>query len=249
LQIAPTQAQAAARPGSKQAGRKAYWAGIRFLLFGRAVPAALFGAMTWIQFVKLTGSLRNLPPSPTMSLVTSHIVSPALYTAFCSIPVVLYLTRPRPKARDARRVAWMAAFAGTTVQLLVGTLLGSGPMLFNPPRALSEMGVALAVIAVTGAVWSLGTLRRSLSVIPEARRLVTRGPYRLVRHPLYLFEILAALAVLLGEPGAIATGTFAVLVALQVTRARMEENLLAATFPEYSTFRRSTRYRLIPRVW
>jgi protein-S-isoprenylcysteine O-methyltransferase Ste14 len=247
VQVAATPARATARRAT--GGREAYWAGVRFLLFGRAVPAALFGLMGWIQLSKLITSLQALPPSPSASTLASSILSPALYTAFCSIPVVLYLTRPRPKATDGRMVARLAGFAGTTVQLLVGTLLGSGPLLFDPPRAAIESGVALAVVAVAGAVWSLGTLRRSLSVIPEARRLVTKGPYRLVRHPLYLFEILAALAVLIGTPGAIATATFAALVALQVVRARMEEGLLGATFAEYADYARRTRHRIVPRVW
>jgi len=247
MQIASTPARPRLRGEAR--GRQDYWAGVRFLLFGRAVPAALFGVMGWIQLNKLVTSVQGLPPQPNVSLVASRIIAPALYTAFCSIPVVLYLTRPRPKARDGRMVARLAGFAGTTVQLLVGTLLGSGPLLFTPPRAVAEAGVTLAVIAVGGELWALGTLRRSLSVIPEARRLVTAGPYRLVRHPLYLFEILAALAVLLGAPGAIATATFCVLVALQIVRAGMEEGLLGATFAEYAEYAQRTRHRLLPRVW
>lgn len=229
--------------------RQSYWDGLRFLLFGRAVPAALFGVMGWIQLNKLMTSVHALPASPDVSVVASRVVSPALYTVFCCIPVVLYLARPRPRARDGRLVARAAAFAGTTVQLLVGTLLGTGPLLFTPAKPLSDAGIALAVIAVAGAVWSLGTLRRSLSVIPEARRLVTTGPYRLVRHPLYLFELTASLAVLLGGPGAIATATLAVLVALQVVRARFEEGLLSASFAEYAAYRARTRYRIVPFVW
>jgi len=235
--------------GARRQPQETYWAGLRFLLFGRAVPAGLFGLMGWVQLNKLVNSLQTLPPSPDVSCVAGRVVSPALYTAFCSIPVVLYLTRPRPKARDGRMVVRLTAFAGTTVQLLVGTLLGAGPLLFKPPRQLGDVGVGVAVIAVTGAVWSLGTLRRSLSVIPEARRLVTNGPYRLVRHPLYLFEILAALAVLAGTPGAIATATFVVLVALQMIRARLEEGLLGSAFEEYAGYAARVRYRLIPRVW
>jgi protein-S-isoprenylcysteine O-methyltransferase Ste14 len=233
---------------ARRQSRAVYWAGIRFLLFGRTVPAALFGLMGWIQFNKLIGAIQTLPAAPTAGRVAGTIVSPALYTAFCSIPVVLYLTRPRPRARDGRLVARTAAFAGTTMQLLVGAFIGAGPLLFSPPQLMSDASSLLAVVAFAGAVWSLGTLRRSLSVIPEARRLVTGGPYRLVRHPLYLFEILAGLAVLMGAPGWIALGSYAAFVALQVTRSRLEERLLGATFPGYHEYAQRTR-RLIPFVW
>jgi protein-S-isoprenylcysteine O-methyltransferase Ste14 len=233
---------------ARRQGRAAYWAGIRFLLFGRTVPATLFGVMGWIQLNKLILAIQTLPASPTAGRVAGTIVSPALYTAFCSIPVLLYLTRPRPRARDGRLVARTAAFAGTTMQLLVGAFIGAGPLIFSPPQLMSDASSVLAVVAFTGAVWALGTLRRSLSVIPEARRLVTGGPYRLVRHPLYLFEILAGLAVLLGAPGWIAMGSYVAFVALQVTRSRLEERLLDSTFPGYDDYARRTR-RLIPFVW
>jgi protein-S-isoprenylcysteine O-methyltransferase Ste14 len=228
--------------------RALYWSGIRFLLFGRTVPAALFGLMGWLQLQRLFTAIQALPPHPGVATLAGKVVSPALYTAFCSIPVAIYLTRPRPKSRDGRLIARFAAFGGTTMQLFVGAFVGAGPLLFTPPQALADAGALLAVVAFTGAVWSLMTLRRSLSVIPEARRLVTKGPYRLVRHPLYLFEILAGLALLLGTPGSVATASFVVFVALQVTRSRFEERLLAATFPDYSGYARSTD-RLVPFVW
>ncbi|HEV7679266.1 MAG TPA: isoprenylcysteine carboxylmethyltransferase family protein [Candidatus Dormibacteraeota bacterium] len=249
MQVAAGTPQAVASGrAARRESRAAYWAGIRFLLFGRTVPAALFGLMGWIQLNKLILAIQTVPASPTLGRVAGTIVSPALYTAFCSIPVVLYLTRPRPRARDGRLVARMAAFSGTTMQLLVGAFIGAGPLIFSPPPLMSDASSVLAVVAFTGAVWGLGTLRRSLSVMPEARRLVTGGPYRFVRHPLYLFEILAGLAILLGAPGWIAAGSYAAFVALQIVRARLEERLLGATFPDYDEYARRTR-RLIPLVW
>ena len=50
-------------------------------------------------------------------------------------------------------------------------------------------------------VWGLAYLRRSFSIIPEARRLVTGGPYRLSRHPVYLGEIATAIGVNLATAG------------------------------------------------
>jgi protein-S-isoprenylcysteine O-methyltransferase Ste14 len=228
--------------------RAAYWAGIRFLLFGRTVPAALFGVMGWLQLQRLVSAIHALPPQPGIATLAGKVVATALYTAFCSIPVALYLTRPRPQARDGSILARTAAFGGTTMQLFVGAFVGAGPLVFTPPQALADAGALLAVVAFSGAVWALMTLRRSLSVIPEARRLVTAGPYRLVRHPLYLFEILAGLALLLGTPGSIAVASFVVFVGLQVTRSRLEERLLGATFAAYDDYARRTD-RLIPFVW
>lgn len=224
-----------------------YWANMRFHVFGRAVPGTLFGFMGWLQLQHLVSAVRVAQVSLTASSV-ARVVAPALYVLFCGIPTVLYLTRPRPNARDGRFVARAAAFTGTLMQLVVGAFLGAGPTLLVLPAAFSTVGVALSIVALSGALWSLAYLRRSLSIIPEARRLTTGGPYRLVRHPLYFFEVLAAIGVLGTTLGAISVSSFCVFVGMQVTRSRFEERLLAGAFPEYSDYARRTR-RLVPFVW
>jgi protein-S-isoprenylcysteine O-methyltransferase Ste14 len=225
-----------------------YWAGIRFLVFGRAVPGVLFGLMGWLQLSKTITNIQTVHVGEGLGTIGAGVISPMLYTMFCSIPAVLYLTRPMPKARDGRLVARSAAFAGTLMQLVVGAFLGTGPVLYALPPMVGTVSVVMSIVSFTGALWSLAYLRRSLSIIPEARRLATGGPYRIVRHPLYLFEIMAALAVLASGPGAIAVASFLGFVAMQMTRARFEERLLAGAFSEYADYARRTR-RLIPFVW
>jgi protein-S-isoprenylcysteine O-methyltransferase Ste14 len=242
---------AAASPSPRQTRRRfsaEYWAGLRFIAFGRAVPGALFGLMGWIQLSKAITNLQHLEASHNVVDLGGRVLTPLLYTAFCAIPSLLYLTRPRPSARDGRLVARAAAFTGTLMQLLVGTFLGAGPLLVGVPAQVGDAGAAIAVVAFSGAIWSLSYLRRSLSIIPEARRLATDGPYRIVRHPLYLFEIMAALGALATGPGVISITSFVVFVCMQMIRARLEERLLTGAFPEYAAYARRTR-RLIPFVW
>ena len=225
-----------------------YWAGLRWLAFGRAIPAALFGLMGYVQLARVVHALQTMPATASGWTVADKVVSPALYTAFCAIPAVLYLTRPRPKARDGRLVVRTAAFAGTLMQLLVGTFLGAGPVLYALPPMFGSISVVISIVSFTGALWSLAYLRRSLSIIPEARRLTTGGPYAIVRHPLYLFEIMAALGALAAMPGLISALSLVVFVGMQMVRAGYEEQLLASTFSEYADYARRTR-RLIPFVW
>jgi protein-S-isoprenylcysteine O-methyltransferase Ste14 len=225
-----------------------YWAGLRFLAFGRAVPGVLFGLMGWLQLSHVLFTLQNMPAGAGAGTVAERVVSPLLYTAFCTIPAVLYLTRPAPRARDGSLGARFAAFAGTLMQLLVGAFLGTGAVLWVLPAAAGGISVAVSIVAFSGALWSLAYLRRSLSIIPEARRLTTGGPYAIVRHPLYLFEITAAIGALMIGGGVISTASFAVFVGMQMVRARYEEKLLGSAFPEYADYARRTR-RLIPFVW
>ena len=95
------------------------------------------------------------------------------------------------------------------VSALLGTFLCAALVLL--PRA--ELGPALSIastmLIMAGAVLSFVVLRwlgRSFSIQAEARRLVTTGPYRLVRHPLYLCEGIALLGVALQVISPLAIG-------------------------------------------
>ena len=247
--VAP--ATAAARPLTGSPSRRftpEYWDGLRWLAFGRAVPGVLFALMGALQLSRVGGALQTMPAHASAWRFADRVVSPLLYCAFCAIPAVLYLTRPRPKARDGRLMTRVAAFTGTFMQLLVGTFLGAGPVLYGLPLFVGGISVVVSIASFSGALWSLAYLRRNLSIIPEARSLVTGGPYRVVRHPLYLFEIMAALGALAAAPGLISALSMVVFVGMQMVRAGYEERLLASAFPDYADYARRTR-RLIPFVW
>jgi len=74
---------------------------------------------------------------------------------------------------------------------------------------------------------------------------VTAGPYRIVRHPMYLGQLLIAFGApaTLGCRAAFAV-SFAAAIVL-VVRLRMEENLLARTYADYSSYRARSK-RLVP---
>jgi protein-S-isoprenylcysteine O-methyltransferase Ste14 len=218
---------------------------VRFLVFGRSLPAVLFALLGYRVLRTLVdqahAALAHITPLGVVGVLPT-----ALYLLFCAIPVGVYLTRPRPRARDGRLAARAAALAGTTMLLFVGIL--GGPVLFASPAALELVATVLTTIAFAVALWGLLTLQRSLSIIPEARRLVTAGPYRLIRHPLYAAEIIAAVAMVLSHAAVWAIVALGPFVAIQLTRARFEERLLAATFADYADYASQTR-RLIPGVW
>jgi protein-S-isoprenylcysteine O-methyltransferase Ste14 len=83
-------------------------------------------------------------------------------------------------------------------------------------------------------------------IAPADRGLVAHGPYRLVRHPMYLGELVLRLALVSVSPQLfLAAGLFALLAAIQVWRAMCEERIIQG-YPRYAV---QVRYRLIPLVW
>ena len=134
---------------------------------------------------------------------------------------------------------------------LAGVLLLYSLMLL--PRAPADRAWDLAALCVLllghfFCVVALLQLGRSLSIMPEARRLVTAGLYSRIRHPLYLAEAIAALGVLLQFRSIEAMLLVALQFALQLWRMREEEKVLEAAFPEYASYRTRTA-RLIPGVY
>ena len=95
---------------------------------------------------------------------------------------------------------------------------------------------------------SARALGRSLTPFPRPREggeLVTSGPYRLARHPIYGGGILFFLGWALFSAPLALLGV-AALAALWVGKSRLEERLLAARYPDYDGYRRNTPRRFVP---
>lgn len=130
----------------------------------------------------------------------------------------------------------------------VGTFLGVG--ILRLPVAQLDLTMQILAALLTGlgsagaalVLWRLG---KAFSIMPEARRLVTGGPYAYARHPLYAVEcvIIIGTAIQFAQPWA---GLLALaVVALLVIRSHFEEQVLAEAYPEYAAYRARTA-RFIP---
>lgn len=134
---------------------------------------------------------------------------------------------------------------------LLGTFAVLGFGLLPPAPVSAAWHLVAALLFLTGtilAVVVLMRLGRSLTIMPEARRLVTGGPYRFVRHPLYLVEELAAIAGFIEAFSLAAALLFAAQLALQLCRIANEEAVLEAAFPDYARYKATTA-RLLPGLW
>ncbi len=160
---------------------------------------------------------------------------------FVALLAILPVFRLRPIAKSDRILPRLIALVAVCMPPMF-MLLDRAPadLVFN------SVSVVLSLTANVFLVVTVSFLGRSLSVMPEARQLVTSGPYTIVRHPLYLCEILGVVAMLLQYRSLPATALFALIVTLQVARALWEEAVLARAFADFAAYRAHTPF-LIPR--
>jgi Putative protein-S-isoprenylcysteine methyltransferase len=114
--------------------------------------------------------------------------------------------------------------------------------------AWPEVGLVLVTFAAVFSVVCLLTLGKQFGVRPALRGLVIRGPYRVVRHPLYLSYVIAHIGFNL-QVWNVATLSLALLGwGAMVCRIRAEERVLSRdpTWPAYVGL---VRYRLVPGLW
>ena len=84
-------------------------------------------------------------------------------------------------------------------------------------------------------------------IMPEARKLVTAGPYAYVRHPLYAVEIITIIGTAVQFTAPWSWVIALAVVALLWIRSHYEEQVLQAAYPEYGAYRARTA-RFIPGV-
>lgn len=113
-------------------------------------------------------------------------------------------------------------------------------------------GIALVAAGIAIGLWALSANRPgNFNVRPEPRaggRLVTGGPYRLVRHPMYVAVLVFALGCCAGYATPWRWVALAALAAVLRVKAGVEERGMAARHPGYAEYAR-TRKRFVPFVW
>ena len=216
------------------------------LLLGHAVPASFFLVMALAR----TRVLASLVATQTQT--GDRLATAAYYAAFVhkgaaalfmALIAICFVVRSAPlrAARDPRQIA--AALLGSFIL----TAVAMAPETQTSPLVTIVASVIMAAGTLfTGA--ALVCLGRSFSITPEARRLVTGGLYRYVRHPMYLGEMTGNLGLVLQALSPLSIAIFAVFVLLQLKRMDYEESVLRSVFPDYESYRSRTA-RLVPGVY
>jgi len=194
----------------------------RELVFSRLLPALFFSVFLARYLLAVWDGLHSIRQPSDYLFVIQQFLALAYFTML----VVLYSTRLPARGTDHRLAVVFVAFTGTFSAIGAGFLPGGGrhEWLVLPADILATVGLVYAV-------WGLAYLRRSFSIIPEARRLVTGGPYAFSRHPVYLGEIVTAIGVNLATAGWASALAVVYFVICELLRMRWEEGVLARAFP------------------
>jgi protein-S-isoprenylcysteine O-methyltransferase Ste14 len=196
-------------------------------LVARATVIVLFSLMS----VNLLGDF----------LRTGHITG-LLLLASESLVVVLTLVRRRPQFVDRS-----AAGVVTTALSLAGPPLLRAAV--DDPRLVPDTVTAIVSAAGLGVV-ILGkvALGRSFGITPANRGVVMRGPYGLVRHPIYAGYLLTHFAFLAAHPSPWNAAVIVVADGALVLRALIEERVLSAD-EKYQSYCRRVGWHLVPGVF
>jgi len=179
-----------------------------------------------------------LPVGLVLSTV-SHVTT----LVFLAVLVLMFAVRLVPQ-RTAPGFFPSCAAVG-------GTFLSIGMVLLPMQELSSALYLASLLLIISGnvfAVCAVLVLGRSISILPEARRLITWGPYAVVRHPLYIGETVALTGVALQYLSAWALMVLGLQCAIQLQRMKYEERVLLKVFPEYGDYMARTT-RLVPGVY
>jgi protein-S-isoprenylcysteine O-methyltransferase Ste14 len=202
-----------------------------------------YGVALVVRIPELKQQIVNADWSSLDVVTVSNLASRLVSLIFITALLALMVLRHTPRARTSGLLPRITAVAGT--------YLGVGIALLPPANltpSLSFVAILLILFGFGFALFSVLNLGRSLSLLPEARRLVTRGPYALIRHPLYLGEAIALAGLTLQFLSPLALILFAAQCACQIARMVNEERVLASTFPEYEEYKASTA-RILPYIY
>ena len=167
-----------------------------------------------------------------------------IYVLQHAVVLGIALTRPTPTVRDysiASSIAVIVAYAYPYAQVIY--------LRWSPGYVASPgVGLALVIFAAGLSLVTLLTLGRWFGVRPAVRGLATSGPYRFVRHPMYLSYILADVGYNLEEWNFVTLLLVLVGWAALVYRIHAEERVLSQ-HNGWQGYAGLVRSRLFPGLW
>jgi protein-S-isoprenylcysteine O-methyltransferase Ste14 len=205
---------------------------------GRATLVAFFGFLATNKIMLVINKFKT---SEDIQILDFAVSLAGL--AFVMLIVGMTIVRLKPLRQAEGLEPRLSALAGTGLSMGIAAL----------PEADVGVGLHITALVLILLGWILSAyvllwLGRAFSIMAQARRLVSTGPYAIVRHPLYLCEEFAVLGIALTHLSIEAALIVVVQWLFQLRRMTNEEKVLRAAFPEYDAYAKHTP-KVIPRLF
>lgn len=171
----------------------------------------------------------------------SHNIADLLILASETLVVVLAFIRRTPQDITFRLQDWALALGGSALPLLLA------------PAAVQAVGPhwigwSLQFFALLAQLACKTFLFRNFGVAPALRGVAVRGPYAIVRHPMYASYVFGMLGFVYAFPTWWNAGLVALWVIAQLYRINAEERVLTQS-PDYRAYASRVRWRLVPGIY
>jgi protein-S-isoprenylcysteine O-methyltransferase Ste14 len=167
-------------------------------------------------------------------------LSSAAFAVEQGLLVYLFLVRRRTRTTSQRPLDWVVAAGGWL------------PLVMQPhesgPIAAVALGMALQVVGLSFTCVGFIYLGRSFGVVAANRGVKVNGPYRLVRHPIYVSHTATLIGFTIANFTALNIALVALTTVFQLCRIQAEERVLAESH-QYRDYRARIRWRLIPGLY
>jgi protein-S-isoprenylcysteine O-methyltransferase Ste14 len=201
--------------------------------------------------------LYNSPAIAPASLATWLLADALRFAVFISISTdglitlistiillataVYVLTRPPPLEKDWSKESTLAA--------ITAIIWPSIFLVIERDAYVSTTATTIQLCALVLMAAATSTLGKNFSVLPQYRTLVFRGPYAIVRHPLYTAYLTFNGTIVFDTGSAVAAVLWVIEAILLAWRAKREENFLVACNGEYAEYLLRVRFRFVPLVY
>jgi protein-S-isoprenylcysteine O-methyltransferase Ste14 len=223
--------------GAREYAQERTFLGVRHSFISKVPLVFVFSFLATAGIVRMKHILMNWGSLDHEYLLFANGVATVLFSSLIVLTTCFRL-KPLKKASGIQ----------PKISALLGSFLSFSLMIFPMPElpvSVASVALAMMIVGTTLSFYVLLWLGRSFSIMAEARRLVTSGPYSVVRHPLYICEQIAVFGALILHFSPVAMILILLHCTIQFKRMENEERVLRHAFPEYGHYAASVP-RLLP---